>query len=179
VHRTNVVSLPVAAPHVPPTEPVKERALNVFTFPVRRREPRVPVAGTPDSVAWAIEIVTRDRMLADKLVEARRRLNTLVRETLPKPVFAPAGAGYEDVTVLLAREILQDRFPDYGPEEERLASSVDDHYIACKQWDAAYRQLVVTCGIDTLSKDRDTIRDDAFEAYEVLRVHGVDRRAVS
>ncbi|HTI84999.1 MAG TPA: hypothetical protein VL966_00180 [Alphaproteobacteria bacterium] len=179
MHRTNVVSLPVAAPHVPSPEPVRERALNVFTFPVRRREPQVPVAGTPDSVAWALEVVTRDRNLADKLVAARRRLNSLVRETLPKPVFVPAGAGYEDVTVLLAREILQDRFPDYGPAEEQLADSVDAHYAACKQWDAAYRQLVVTCGIDALGKERDTIRDDAFEAYEVLRVHGIDRRAVS
>lgn len=177
--RTNVVSLPVAIAPTPSVAPVKERALNVFAFPVRRREPEVPVAGTPDAVAWAIEIVAKDRALAQNLVEARRRLNRLVQETLPKPVFVPAGAGYEDVTVLLAREILQDRFPDFGPEEEKLADSVDAHYGACKQWDAAYRQLVITCGIDSLSTERDAIRDDAFEAYEVLRVHGIDRRTVA
>jgi hypothetical protein len=176
VHRTNVVSLPTAALHTPAVESTRERALNVFAFPVRRREPQVPVAGTPDSVAWALEVVAKDRELADKLVEARMRLSILVRETLPKPVFTPAGAGYDQVTVLLAREILQDRFPDYGPDEEMLANSVDAHYAECKRWDAAYRQLVVTCGIDALSKERDTIRDDAFEAYEVLRVHGIERR---
>jgi hypothetical protein len=179
VPRTNIVSLPVAQPHVPSTEPVRERALNVYAFPGRRREPQVPLAGTPDAIAWALEIVARDRAVADKLVEARLRLNALVREMLPKPVFVPAAAGYEHVTVLLAREILQDRFPDYGPAEEALLTAVDTHYAECKRWDAAYRQLVVTCGIDALSKERDTMRDDAFEAYEVLRVHGIDRRTVA
>jgi hypothetical protein len=124
--------------------------------------------------AWASEVVAADRRLSFAVVETRKRLNRLVRETCPKPVFTPAGDGYERVTSIQARQILTFRAANLGPEEYKLAVSLETYDDARTKWEAARKQLSVSCGLALLAQQWNEIREDARQAYAILREVGAD-----
>lgn len=127
-----------------------------------------------DEIAWALEIAAQDRRLSFAVVDARKRLNRLVREVCPKLAFVPDGEGYEDVSLYLARTILADRHPFYGTAEMDLLAAVEAFDAAEKKRDATRVQLSVTSGLDALIARREALRAHSVEAYEILRLHGID-----
>lgn len=127
-----------------------------------------------DEIAWALEIAAQDRRLSFAVVDARKRLNRLVRETCPKSEFVPAGEGYEEVSLALARTILADRHPFFGPAEMDLLAAVEAFNAVERNRDAVRAQLSVTSGLDALVGRREALRAHAAEADEILRVHGID-----
>lgn len=131
-------------------------------------------SGARDEIAWALEIAAQDRRLSFAVVDARKRLNRLVRETCPKPEFTPTGEGYEDVSLALAQTILADRHPFFGSAEMDLLAAVEAFDAAERNRDAVRAQLSVTSGLDALVGRREALRAHAAEAYEILRVHGID-----
>jgi hypothetical protein len=124
--------------------------------------------------AWASEVVAADRRLSFAVVETRKRFNRLVRETCPKPTFKPAGEGYERVTNIQARHILTFRAAKLGPEEYKLAAALEAYDDARTDWEAARKQLSVSCGLALLTQQWNEIREDARQAYAILREVGVD-----
>jgi hypothetical protein len=186
VSRSNIVSVsfPKAFPSAAIAAPAEPRGgayaeNNVIPLPVRV-EPahsslpfahRKTLRGT---FAWASEVAAADRRLSFAVVETRKRFNRLVRETCPKPAFAPAGAGYESVTSTQARQILFFRAANPGPEEYKLAEALDAYDAAHVQWEAARKQLSVSCGLALLNRQWNDIREDARQAYAILREVGVD-----
>lgn len=152
----NVVSLPIRT----------ERAQSALPFAHRKT-----LRGT---FAWASEVVAADRRLSFAVVETRKRFNRLVRETCPKPTFTPAGAGYESVTSTQARQILAFRAANRGPEEYKLAEALEAYDAAHNRWEAARKQLSVSSGLALLTQQWNEIREDARQAYAILREVGVD-----
>jgi hypothetical protein len=180
VSRSNVVSVlfpktaPVAAD---PALRDGDLAVRVVALSARADGPQAALTIDPvpnDEVGWALAIAAQDRRLSFAVVDARKRLNRLVRETCPKPVFVPTGAGYEDVSLTVARAILSDRYPDFGAAEMELLAALEAFDAAEQSWNAARKQLSVTCGLDALIARREALSDDAAEAHEILRVHGID-----
>jgi hypothetical protein len=170
---TNVSTLvprPAARPERVAAPPV-DHGSNVIAFPraARRNEPKL--RGT---VAWAEDVVTVDRRLSFAAVDARKRLNRLVRATLPRPVFVAEGMGYERLSAIAARDLLADPFVSFGPEEHKLLASVDRFEHAQLDWERARKQLSVSCGLEAILSARDELLDDATDAYNLLRSHGID-----
>jgi hypothetical protein len=170
---TNVSTLVphlAARPERVPARPIGDGS-NVIAFPraARRTEPKL--RGT---LAWAQDVVTVDRRLAFASVDARKRLNRLVRATLPRPVFAATGTGYERLSVIAARDLLADPCVAFGPEEQKLLEAVDRFEQAQLEWERTRKQLSVSCGLEAILSARDELLDDATEAYNLLRSHGID-----
>ncbi|MGE5538591.1 MAG: hypothetical protein ACM30I_08220 [Gemmatimonas sp.] len=178
---SNVVSLPLRTmllasirsltPRAAPD--TAETAAEIAAFPAARaRQPsqRFELG----SVDWAMGVVTEDRRLSYAVVDTRKRLHRLVRETLPRPVFTPAGAGYEHVTLVMARQILTFRARNLGLEERKLAEAVEGYDAARAEWESARRQLAVTSGLDGLLAEWTAVRRDARRAYAILRDAGID-----
>lgn len=153
---SNVIPLPLRAEPVHSALPFAHRKTLRGTF------------------AWASEVVAADRRLSFAVVETRKRFNRLVRETCPKPTFVPAGTGYEYVTSTQARQILAFRAANLGPEEYKLAEALETYDAAHAQWEAARKQLSVSCGLALLTQQWNEIREDARQAYAILREVGVD-----
>jgi hypothetical protein len=153
---SNVIPLPVKIPAAQSALPFAYRKTLRGTF------------------AWASEVVAADRRLSFAVVETRKRFNRLLKETCPKPVFTPAGAGYESVTSTQARQILAFRAANLGAEEQKLADTLASFDAAHAEWEAARKQLSVNCGLALLTRQWNEIRDDARQAYAILREVGVD-----
>lgn len=152
----NVIPLPVRMPAAQSALPFAYRKTLRGTF------------------AWASEVVAADRRLSFAVVETRKRFNRLLKETCPKPVFTPVGAGYEAVTSTQARQILAFRAANLGPEEHKLADALAAFDTAHAEWEVARKQLSVNCGLALLTRQWNDIRDDARQAYAILREVGVD-----
>jgi hypothetical protein len=144
----------------------------VTKFPAARV--RLPARAPQSSIDWARGIVAEDRRLSYAVVDTRKRLHRLVRETLPRPTFRPVGAGYEHLTLIMARQILTFRARNLGIEESKLAESVSSYDDAREQWEQSRRQLAVTSGLDTLVAQWSAVRQNAREAYAILREAGID-----
>jgi hypothetical protein len=145
----------------------------VAEFPVARV--RLPARALQTrSIDWARGIVAEDRRLSYAVVDTRKRLHRMVRETLPRPTFKPRGAGYEHVTLMMARQILTFRSRNLGVEESKLAESVVAYDDARAQWEQSRRQLAVTSGLDSLVSQWTAVRQNAREAYAILREAGID-----
>jgi hypothetical protein len=153
---SNVIPLPVKIPPAQSALPFAYRKTLRGTF------------------AWASEVVAADRRLSFAVVETRKRFNRLLKETCPKPIFTPGGAGYENVTSTQARQILAFRADNLGPEEQKLADTLASFDVAQTEWEAARKQLSVNCGLALLTRQWNEIRDDARQAYAILREVGVD-----
>jgi hypothetical protein len=171
--RSGVVAA-AAAPRI--AEPVEG---NVIPLPVRMpaAQSALPFAYRKTlrgTFAWASEVVAADRRLSFAVVETRKRFNRLLKETCPKPVFTPPGAEYEAVTSTQARQILAFRAANLGPEEHKLADALAAFDAAQAEWEAARKQLSVNCGLALLTRQWNDIRDDARQAYAILREVGVD-----
>jgi hypothetical protein len=154
-------------------------ASNVIPLPVKSEpaQSSLPFAHRKTlrgTFAWASEVVAADRRLSFAVVETRKRFNRLVRETCPKPAFAPAGAGYENATTTQARQILAFRAANLGPEEYKLAEALASYDAAHERWEAARKQLSVSCGLALLNRQWNDIREDARHAYAILREVGID-----
>jgi hypothetical protein len=152
---------------------------NVIPLPVRSElsATALPFAARKTlrgTFAWASEVVAADRRLSFAVVETRKRFNRLVREACPKPVFAPAGSGYAGVNSTQAREILAFRAANFGPEEQALAAALQVYDTARTAWEAARKQLSVNCGLALLTRQWNDIREDARQAYAILREVGMD-----
>jgi hypothetical protein len=145
----------------------------VAEFPASRVRPPGR-ALQPCSIDWARGIVAEDRRLSYAVVDTRKRLHRLVRETLPRPAFKPAGVGYEHATLMMARQILTFRARNLGVEESKLAESVAAYDDAREQWEKSRRQLAVTSGLDHLVAQWTAVRQNAREAYAILREAGID-----
>lgn len=191
--RSNVVS--VAFPKTPPSSSPDEGTYpasaalalqgdegvgcNVIPLPIRSEmsATALPFAARKTlrgTFAWASEVVAADHRLSFAVVETRKRFNRLVRETCPKPVFAPAGVGYAGVNSTQAREILAFRAASFGPEEQALAVALQAYDTARAAWEAARKQLSVNCGLALLTRQWNDIREDARHAYAILREVGID-----
>ncbi|MGE5538589.1 MAG: hypothetical protein ACM30I_08210 [Gemmatimonas sp.] len=172
--RSNVVSTLVPKPaSAPRAVPCVGDSSNVIAFPGARdrtsTEPKLR-----GSTAWAQDVVAVDRRLAFAAVDARKRLNRLVRESLPRPMFVPEGAGYERMSAIAARDLLADPCVAFGPEERKLLAAVDRYEAAQIEWERARQALAGRCGLDAILSARNELRDDATEAYNVLRCNGID-----
>jgi hypothetical protein len=89
-------------------------------------------------------------------------------------VFVADGSGYERMTAIAARDVLADPYVAFGPEEHKLLAAVDRHEAAQLEWERTRKRLSVSCGLDAILSARDELRDDATEAYNLLRSHGID-----
>jgi len=189
VSRSNVVSIafPKSSPgeemHPAPAAPLFQGdeavGCNVIPLPVRNElsATALPFAARKTlrgTFAWASEVVAADRRLSFAVVETRKRFNRLVRETCPKPVFEAAGIGYAGVNSTQAREILAFRAGSFGPEEQALAAALQAYDTARTAWEAARKQLSVNCGLALLTRQWNDIREDARQAYAILREVGMD-----
>lgn len=186
--RSNVVSVSFAKPSpivsgsvatvLEPHQP-DAAGSNVIPLPVRNPPAtsalsfahRKTLRGT---FAWASEVAAADRRLSFAVVETRKRFNRLVKETYPKPAFTPVGRGYDNVTSTQARQILAFRAANLGPEECKLADSLDAYDAAMARWEAARKQLSISSGLGLLTQQWNEIREDARQAYAILREVGVD-----
>jgi hypothetical protein len=189
VSRSNVVSLPLRtmllasirsltprADDQPPsaTGPARGLAMGeIAAFPAARIRPPSRALQTR-SVDWARGIVAEDRRLSYAVVDTRKRLHRIVRETLPRPIFTPKGAGYDHVTLMMARQILTFRARNLGIEECKLADAVIAYDDAREEWEQARRQLAITSGLDALVSQWTAVRQSAREAYAILREARVD-----
>lgn len=176
--RSNIVNvLFPKTPFAPRSEPRPHDAAQIVALPPRRPPEHTPESNDmrpADEVAWALEVAAEDRRLSFAVVDARKRLNRLVRETCPKPTFVPAGEGYEDVSLTLARTVLADRHPFFEGAELELLSAVEAYDAAEKVWNAARKQLSIASGLDSLLARREALRERAAEAHEILSAHGID-----
>jgi hypothetical protein len=144
---------------------------NVVAFPRRPARDEPNLRG---SLAWSQDVVAVDRRLAFAAVDARKRLNRLVRETLARPVFVADGAGYERLTAVAARDLLADPCVAFGPEEHKLLASINRYEAAQLEWERTRKRLSVSCGLEAILSAREELRDDATEAYTLLRCNGID-----
>jgi hypothetical protein len=147
--RSNVVSVLFSTPECRSAAAGKAEAAHVVAFPARGAQSpeslpfdaRKTIHGT---FAWAAEVVAADRRLSFAIVEARKRVNRLMRETCPKPAFVAGAADYETFS----------------------AAMVD--------WEAARKQLSFNTGLAAMTAEWTVIQKDTAEAYEILRAAGID-----
>lgn len=131
------------------TDATADGETSLVPFPVRSAkapeslpfDARKTIRGT---FAWAAEVVAADRRLSFAIVEARKLVNRLMRETCPKPSFTPGDS-------------------DRAAFEEAMS-----------EWETTRRQLSIGTGLAAMTAEWVVIQKDAHEAHAILRAAGTD-----
>lgn len=92
--------------------------------------------GTPE---WASRIIQMERAWSRETDSRHRAYRAhldelLKRGRIMKPVFAPAGAGYDGIAITEARKVIWGCLPDIGPGERELIIAVKEYDKTYKQW---------------------------------------------
>ena len=102
--------------------------------------PPIPKEGAQrGSPEWARRIIQMERAhwreMGARSSACGARFNELLKgNQIMKPVFVPAGEGYEGIPITEARKVIWDRLPDIRPAERELIVAVKEHDTAHKQW---------------------------------------------